>query len=113
MEGLSGSVGTAAGCDRSDDFLVSLPWWSTQGLRKPGTMSPRGTNTNLGAQHLHGDMITAEGGGVVRFGQGAEGGDSNSCREEDRKWRAVVFVTSNRHSQWHDGNVLAIAFDKE
>lgn len=43
----------------------------------------------------------------MRFGQGAEGGDSNSCREENRKWRAVVFVTSDRHSQRRDGNVLA------
>lgn len=50
---------------------------------------------------------------MVRFGLGAEGGDSNSCREEDRKCRAVVFVTSNCHSQWHDGNVLAIAFDND
>lgn len=43
---------------------------------------------------------------MVRVGLGAEGGDSNSCREEDRKWRAVVFVATEPHPQRHDGNVL-------
>lgn len=38
-----------------------------------------------------------------------EGGDSNSCREEDGKWRAVVFVAIEPYPQRHDGNV----FDKK
>lgn len=42
----------------------------------------------------------------MRVGLGAEGGDSNSCREEDRKWRVVVFVATEPHPQRHDGNVL-------
>ncbi len=33
----------------------------------------------------------------MRVRQGVEGGDSNSCREEDRKWRSVVFVTIEQH----------------
>lgn len=43
---------------------------------------------------------------MVRVGQGVEGGDSNSCREEDRKWRAVVLVAIEPHPHRHDGNVL-------
>lgn len=42
----------------------------------------------------------------MRVGLGVEGGDSNSCREEDRKWRAVVFVAIEPHPQRHDGNGL-------
>lgn len=34
---------------------------------------------------------------MVRVGQGVEGGDRNSCREEDRKWRAVVFLAIEPH----------------
>lgn len=44
---------------------------------------------------------------MVRVGLGVEGGDSNSCREEDWKWRAVVFVAIEPHPQKHDGNVFA------
>lgn len=62
-------------------------------------MSRRGQHEPLNAQHLHGDMITAENGSVVRVGLGVEGGDSNRCREEDRKWRAVVFVATEPHPQ--------------
>lgn len=42
----------------------------------------------------------------MRVGPGLEGGDSNSCRDEDRKRRAVVFVAIGPHPQRHDGNVL-------
>lgn len=51
-------------------------------------MSRREQHEPLSAEHLHGHMITAEmEGGVVRVGLGVEGGDSNSCgeEEEDRK----------------------------
>ena len=70
-------------------------------------MSQSGQHEPLSAQHLHGDMITAENGGdVVRVSLGVEGGDSTSCREEERKWRAVVFVAIEPHPQRHDGSVL-------
>lgn len=36
----------------------------------------------------------------------AGGDDSNSCREGDRKKRAVVFVAKEPHPQGHDWNVL-------
>lgn len=42
----------------------------------------------------------------MRVRQGVKGGDSNSCREEDRKWRAVVYIAIEPHPQRHDGNVL-------
>lgn len=43
---------------------------------------------------------------MVRVRQGVKGGDSNSCKEEERKWRAVVYVAIEPHPQRHDGNVL-------
>lgn len=61
----------------------SSPGWSTQGLRQLEMMSQRGQHEPLSAQHLHGDTITAENGGVVRVSLGVEGGDSTSCRGEE------------------------------
>lgn len=42
----------------------------------------------------------------MRVGLGVEGGDSNSCRGEDRKWRAVVFLAIELHPQEHDGKLF-------
>lgn len=85
QEGPPGSVGTVSDYDSSNNFFF-LPWVVNSGVPAAENDVPkRATQSSQCTAVVWLHDYSWNRGCMVRVRQGVEGGDSNSCREEDGK----------------------------